>query len=121
MHPWMPAGGVEFTRKDKGSCSVFHITGDVDLYNSDLLKDALLQHLDSVGKSIILDLTHTDYLDSTGIGAIVAAWNKAKVINQQVMLSSVSESIRRVLSVMQIDAHIQIFEHTDAALASLRR
>ncbi len=108
-------------RKDRGLCSVFHIKGDVDLFNSDVLRDALMRDLEGQKKSIILDLTETDYMDSTGIGVIVAAWNKARSVNRDLMLASVSESIRRVLGLMQIDAHVRVFEHQDQAVASVSR
>ena len=54
-------------------CAVLQITGEVDVYTAPLLREQVIQLVDSGVRHIIADLRDVDFLDSTGLGALVGS------------------------------------------------
>jgi anti-sigma B factor antagonist len=50
-----------------------NLTGDLDLYTAGSLREALVADADSSDELLVVDLSEVDFLDSTGMGALVAA------------------------------------------------
>lgn len=64
------------------------LNGEVDIYTVDLLKEKLEVVKDVEGTEIVFDLKKLDYIDSTGLGAIIGVKGKnpqasIKVINMK--------------------------------------
>jgi len=54
-----------------------HLTGEVDLHNSPLVRKQLLSILNN-GSSVLVDFSALSYIDSSGIATLVEAFNLAK-------------------------------------------
>jgi anti-sigma B factor antagonist len=67
---------MEIEFKDIGEHKVIEVTGEVDLYNVSELKKALFSITDGRVKSVIVDMKNVNYMDSSGIGALVAGQKK---------------------------------------------
>lgn len=61
----------------QGAETVVRATGRITASTSAMLESAL-RNLVAVGKGLILDLTHVDYVDSAGLGALVSVYIHAK-------------------------------------------
>ncbi|MEV0387068.1 STAS domain-containing protein [Nonomuraea sp. NPDC050643] len=63
-----------------GGCSVLHVKGDMDFTSAPGLRDWMLEAVDGglVAARIVLDLDEVAFFDSSGLGAIVAVWKKAR-------------------------------------------
>src|SRR5208337_1041567 len=64
---------------------IVRCTGKITSNTIQSLK-ATVKSLFSESKSIVLDLTHVSYLDSSGLGAIVGLYVSAKTANSQLKL-----------------------------------
>lgn len=73
------------------------VTGFVDISNSQALVDAGRSALAS-GGDLALDLTGIDFMDSTGIGALVELAAAAQP-GQRFEVADASEQVRRVLEI----------------------
>lgn len=72
------------------------LNGEVDIYTVDKLKEKLEEVKDLEGKDIIFDLEKLDYIDSTGLGAMIGVKGKnpqasIKVINMKSNVSRLFE------------------------------
>ena len=77
---------------------VVAVSGEVDVYSAPALRDGLTELLES-GTSVVVDLTEVGFLDSTGLGALVAARNDAEDQDAELVLRAPSDRVRRILDV----------------------
>ncbi|MCC5926390.1 MAG: STAS domain-containing protein [Bacteroidetes bacterium] len=62
---------------------------------------------DDISK-VVFDLTETTYLDSSGIGLLVACHNSMNLLDGSVEIRNVSENIYRLLSLMRLTKRINV-------------
>ncbi len=72
-------------------------------------KEDFLSIIDEKGKKIVLDLSEVTFIDSSGLGAIVAAYKKIKPEGILVLLTK-SEAILTMLRLTRLDKIFQIVE-----------
>jgi anti-sigma B factor antagonist len=68
---------LSLTESVVGSQLVIGVRGEVDVHSAPQLRDRLLSAIDGGHESIIVDLSKLDFIDSTGLGALVAGRNHA--------------------------------------------
>lgn len=68
---------LEFTESTVDDWMVIHASGEVDLHTATDLSDRLLAAIDNGTTQLVVDLTDIGFIDSTGLGALVAAHNGA--------------------------------------------
>ena len=59
-------------------CAVLQIAGEVDVYTAPQLREQVVQLVDSGVRHIIADLRRVDFLDSTGLGALVGSLKRLR-------------------------------------------
>ena len=59
-------------------CAVLHIAGEVDVYSAPQLRERVIQLLADGIPHIIADLRGVDFLDSTGLGALVGSLKRLR-------------------------------------------
>ena len=60
------------------NCAVLQVTGEVDVYTAPQLREQVIQLVDSGVRHIIADLRGVDFLDSTGLGALVGSLKRLR-------------------------------------------
>lgn len=78
-------------------------------------KDAVRAQTDDAASRIILDLTHVTFIDSSGLGAIVAAMKQLRA-DQTMDLASLTPAVDSVFRLTRMDTVFDIYESIDAAL-----
>jgi anti-sigma B factor antagonist len=71
-------------------------------------------------KKIFVDLKKVEYIDSSGIGVFI---NSAKLIRKQngdIVLANVSEEVRNIFRVINLDEFIKIYNSEVEAINSFR-
>lgn len=110
---------VEKTRQ--GDFAVFYVRGEVDLYNSDVLKQALIQSIRAGARTLVVDLDDVGYMDSSGIGALIAARAAAEKEGGRVVLSRLQAGVASVFRLTRLDSFFEIFTAVDEAAGALAR
>ncbi len=59
------------TREVGENYQIFRLTGLLDAFSEATFSKTLIGHIDSGPKNIILDLSQIDFVDSSGLGALV--------------------------------------------------
>ena len=88
-------GGFE----QNGGCLVFHFTGQLDAYSEKQFMDYVEDVLNASASPAVLDLSKIDFLDSSGLGALVQLAKQctdAKRSFQLVGNSRVTQTIKLV-------------------------
>ena len=86
---------------------------------ADDLDEAFVRALSSASSGIVLDLTRLSYLDSAGIGAVVACSKKASAagVVMKIALAPVGP-VRKIFELTQLARGFEIFEDVDSAALS---
>jgi anti-sigma B factor antagonist len=79
-----------------GETAVLAITGEVDMASAPGLRDQL-QQLDA--RNVVIDLSGVTFIDSTGLGVLVAALKRSREAGGHLVLRSPTRATRRVLDI----------------------
>jgi anti-anti-sigma factor len=91
---------VMTTRRQADGAIVVDVRGSLDAATVDALHGALLGTMSTDRPStMIVDLTYVTFMDSVGIGALVAGHSAAKDIGARFVLRNPSEFVHRQLRV----------------------
>ena len=81
--------------------SVVRCTGRITSDTTESLKSTVKPLLVS-GKTVVLDLTNVDFLDSSGLGAIVALYVSAKASKCQLKLINLNKRLKELFSLTRL-------------------
>lgn len=79
------------------------ISGEVDIYTSQKLKDKLYGILDTNRMDLVIDCKELNYIDSTGLGIFVGALKKAKQYEKKIYISNLKDSIKKLFIITGLD------------------
>jgi anti-sigma B factor antagonist len=105
-----PVRGVE----RRNGALVLRLAGEIDLYNANEVREALLQALESRPTKVVVDLTDVDFVDSTALGVLVEA--RSRLGGTGLLLVGPQHGTRRTLQVSGLDRHLPVHESVDDAL-----
>lgn len=107
---------MEISFRDIGEHKVIEVSGEVDLYNVSELKKALFSITDGKHNSVIVDMKNVNYMDSSGIGALVAGQKKMRAHNGKFALMNIHEDVLNILKLATLDKFFKIYETEDEIL-----
>ncbi|MGZ4352673.1 MAG: STAS domain-containing protein [Gaiellaceae bacterium] len=96
---------------------VVRLGGELDLYNADKVRTALLEVAAKSPERLVLDLAEVEFIDSTALGALIEA--RASLPNRRgLLLASPNIETRRALQVSGLDRHLPVHDSVGDALAA---
>ncbi len=109
-----------FVEKQKVDGSVvLKVEGIIKLGESaQFLVQTLERVLEQDQGNVLLDLEKINYIDSTGIGELVAYLGRFQNRDRNLILVQPSERIRKLLAVAQLDSLFAIYATVEEALAA---
>ncbi|MCV3270225.1 STAS domain-containing protein [Roseobacter sinensis] len=82
-------------------------------------KDAMRIQTEDGPDTVVLDLSEVQFIDSSGLGAIVASM-KTLGANRKMALAGLTPTVERVFQLTRMDSVFSVFSTLDSALAELR-
>lgn len=82
---------------------IVKLSGELDVYTAPELKDKLLPLTEGNGNEIQIDLQHTTYMDSTGLGVFISAYKSSKEHQSHMELIHVKDRVLRLFKVTGLD------------------
>jgi anti-sigma B factor antagonist len=82
-----------------GDCAVLQVTGEVDVYAAPMLREQMRELSAKGAVHLIADLSRVDFLDSTGLGALVGGLKRLREVGGSLALVI---STPRILRIFQI-------------------
>ncbi|MDY6935480.1 MAG: STAS domain-containing protein [Spirochaetota bacterium] len=104
---------MEIEFKDIGEHKLIEVNGEVDLYNVSEFKKALFSITDGRFPSVIVDMKNVNYMDSSGIGALVAGQKKMRAHNGNFALMNIHDDVLNILRLATLDRFFRIYESED--------
>ena len=87
-------------------CAVLQVTGEVDVYTAPMLREQIRELAATDAVHLIADLGRVDFLDSTGLGALVGGLRRLRQAGGSLALVI---SILRILRIFQITGLTKAF------------
>lgn len=112
----MDGFGLETDERD--TCVVLAVKGEVDLGTAPHLRQRLIELVADGHRRIVVDMTATDFLDSTGLGALVAGLKRLRAHDGEMRLVCTAPRIRKVFEITHVDRVLPIFDTVDAACSA---
>ena len=97
---------AEFDISRAGDTLSVVLTGNLTTAMIPELKIQLLKCLESPTAQMIVDLSYTNIVDSSGIGLLIAAYNSITAKNGTIKVINVNEEIMRLLTSMRLDQRL---------------
>jgi anti-sigma B factor antagonist len=108
-----PVIGVE--ERDGGV--LVRLGGELDLYNADQIRTALLEAAKRAPARLVLDLEQVEFIDSTVLGALIEA--RASLPDRRgLLLAAPGLETRRALQVSGLDRHLPVHDSIDEAFSA---
>jgi anti-sigma B factor antagonist len=87
---------------DENPSTVRH-EGDLDIVTSEEVKRQLARMVEDGSETVTLDLRHVGFVDSSGLGALVAVHNYAEKRGSQLIVKSAPTHVRDLFSLTRLD------------------
>lgn len=93
-----------------GGHTVVAVSGDLDVLTAPQLRDRLVEVIDSGEKQLVVDLTTCEFVDSSGLSALVSGYKRMKAMGGDLGLLCPRGNIRRLIEVVALDQVFTMYE-----------
>jgi len=111
-------GMLSINPRQIGDVVVLDLKGEIDLYNTPELKQAIDEHISKGKRKIIINMSDVSYIDSSGIGALVSAASNLKKYGGELKLVGLYGSVRKVFELTKLTSFFSIYRDVAEALDS---
>jgi anti-sigma B factor antagonist len=103
----------------KPALRLLAVSGELDLFAAPELKQSIEDALDGDICDLIVDLTKTSFIDSSGLGALILAMKRARRRGGHLVVVDGGGSVARTFRVAGVDQILTIVPSREAALVEL--
>ncbi len=111
---------MKIDRNKRGDVVVVAPHGSLDIDTRKIFQDMLIGLLDTGETVILVDLSHVDFMTSTGLSAMLYAARRVEEITGKFAVCSVNKDIHTVFAMTGVDSILDIYPNVDEALAKLQ-
>ena len=104
--------------EQSGETTVVRCVGEIDIATVPYLRDHLQRVQIDGPAHLVLDLDQVTFIDSIGLGALIGAHKRARVLQGSLTLVCTSRPVLRVLSATALDRVFRVVASLDEAVAS---
>ena len=96
--------------KLNASAWLIGVNGRLDQALNPKLEETLNELLDNGQYHLVVDLTHTTYINSGGLRCLVSAWRRAKANQGSLALCGLNERLQEIFAMVGFDKVFEIHE-----------
>jgi anti-sigma B factor antagonist len=98
---------LELESRSSGDTTIVVVRGEIDMATAPKVRDVLTELVDAGASRIVLDCRGLDFLDSSGIGVLIAV-RKRLGANGAMTLEAPQPHVRKVLELTGVSDHVEI-------------
>jgi len=110
---------VELKIRKSSNIYIIDIHGEMDLYNSYKLKDLVMKMLEKKVTKFVINLDKVEYIDSSGIGALIYICSTIKKMNLQLLVTNVHGSVKKVIELTKLMGYFPMAPTVNDAIKNL--
>ena len=108
------------TEADHSAATVVVVNGDVDLGTAPDFEDELARSVEqNLGSGLVIDLTGVTFIDSTGLNALVRAFERQRLLGSSLALVTDDSRVAMMLEVTRLDRVLRHYATRAEALAAV--
>lgn len=106
-------------RRLEGQTVIVEFQGELDISTAPKAREAIVAFLAEGCRHLIVNLHKIDYIDSTGLGALVGALRRAREQGGELRLVGLSGRVRRLFEITHLTFAFPIDSNVESALAQI--
>ena len=110
---------MELKIRKNESIYIIDVLGEMDLYNSYKLKELLMKMIERKIEKYIINMDAVEYIDSSGIGALIYITSTIKKMNLHLSITNVHGSVKKVIELTKLSSFFPILPNLDEAIKSM--
>ena len=111
---------MQIDQDKRGAVMVVAPHGSLDINTRQVFQDELVGLLDTGETALLVDLSHVDFMTSTGLSAMLFAAKRVEDISGKFAVCSLNKDIRSVFEISGFDSILEIYSNVDEALTKLQ-
>jgi anti-sigma B factor antagonist len=111
---------VEIKLRRSSTIYIVDIIGEMDLYNSFKLKDVLKKMIQKNIRHYIINLDQVEYLDSSGIGALIYAHSELKKRKMLLRIVNIKGSVKKVIELTKLIGYFHIAQNVPEGIRQIK-
>jgi anti-sigma B factor antagonist len=106
-------------RETQGDTYVVDLNGEIDVYTSPKVKDAIGELIDKGHYNLVINLEKVRYIDSTGLGVPIGGLKRVREHGGTVNLVCTNPQIKKIFDITGLVKIFGIYDDEDAAMKAL--
>jgi anti-sigma B factor antagonist len=102
----------------RGNVAVVYLSGAILFGEESASLRSLVRNLLNQSNQVVLDLKEVSYIDSGGLGTLVALYASARKVGGEIKLSRLGPRANEVLQITKLMTIFDVYDEVDAATAS---
>lgn len=94
--------------KQDGEQELLVLDGEVDAFTAMQLKTTLLDLTEKEKNQVVLDMSRVSYMDSTGIGVIIAGYKSAKKNQGSLIVQGLTARVKRLFDLTGLSEIVEV-------------
>jgi anti-sigma B factor antagonist len=99
---------------------IVDVNGEMDLYNSYKLKELVMKMLEKKVSKFIINMENVEYIDSSGIGALIYISSTIKKLNLKLLITNVRGSVKKVIELTKLMGYFPITQSINEAIKTMK-
>jgi anti-sigma B factor antagonist len=109
---------LEITTTEREGIGVLSMKGRLTVGDASTLREKVNEEIAASRLNVILDLAHVDYIDSTGLGAMVICFTSIKKAGGALKLASLNKRNIELLVLTKLHSIFEVFSDQQDAINS---
>lgn len=89
---------------------IFKPSGVLDIDKGNNLRQEVVSAISEDADSFLIDLSEVSFMNSSGLGALVATYKSVKTANKNLFLCGLNEQVRMIFELTKMDLIFKIFK-----------
>jgi len=103
-----------------GRVTVIELTGELDAYTSARFREVMVEAIEEGGGNLIVSMTDVEYIDSSGLGALVGGLKRSSERNGRIVLVCTQPQVRKVFEITGLRKVFPIYDAEEDAMSSFK-
>jgi anti-sigma B factor antagonist len=110
---------IDISEDRKADTVVLALSGKLDATTAKTFEDKILAEIDSGDRRFVIDLSHLEYVSSSGLRVFLLAAKRLHSAEGKIVLCSLKEHVRQVFDLAGFSSILSIYGSRDDALKAL--
>jgi anti-sigma B factor antagonist len=80
-----------------------YLSGEIDVSTANEVKENLINLISKQSADINLDMANLDYIDSTGLGALIGVLKRLKENDKDIYITNTKKNVRKIFNITGLD------------------